>query len=135
MDVEDVAAAAHEGQRDDVEPGVQGPPQVVLVLLGQRGHGHGDAGEVDALVVGDHPALDDPGPHARAVDRGDLEGDLAVVDEDAFARGDVLGETGVGGSADVAVALHALFDGDGEGVAAFKEYGSLPEAAEPDLRA
>lgn len=35
----------------------------------------------------------------------------------------------------MAVAFHAFFDGDGEGVAAFKEYGAFREVAEADLRA
>ena len=61
--------------------------------------------------------------------------DLAVVDEDAFAGADVGGEAGVGRAAGLAVAFHALFDGDGEGVAAFKEYGAFGEVAEADLRA
>ncbi|GGW84700.1 hypothetical protein GCM10010383_12010 [Streptomyces lomondensis] len=72
---------------------------------------------------------------AGAVDLGDLEADLAVVDEDAFAGGDVVGEADVGGAAHAAVAFGAVFDGDGEGVAAFKEYGAFGEAAEPDFRA
>src|SRR5690606_32758314 len=41
----------------------------------------------------------------------------------------------VGGAADVPVALGAFLDGDGEAVAAFKEYGAFGEAAEADFRA
>ncbi|WP_374225768.1 hypothetical protein [Streptomyces sp. COG19] len=52
---------------------------------------------------------------AGAVDVGDFEGDAAVVDEDAFAGGDVGGEAPVVGAADVAVAFVVEgFDGDGE---------------------
>jgi hypothetical protein len=86
-------------------------------------------------VVGDHAAFEDGGVDSGAVDGGHLEADLAVVDEDAFAGGDVGGEAGVGGAAHPAVAFDAVFDGDGEGVAAFEEYGAFGEAAEPDLRA
>ncbi len=86
-------------------------------------------------MVGDHAAFDDLGVDAGAVDGGDLEADLAVVDEDALARGHVRGEAGVRRSAGLAVAFGAFFDGDGEGVSAFKEYGSFGEAAESDLRA
>ena len=46
-----------------------------IVLLGEGGDGDGDAGEVEALVVGDHAAFDDGGVDAGAVDRGDFEGD------------------------------------------------------------
>ena len=101
----DVVAAADEGEGDDVGAGAQRPAQVLDVLLGEGGDGDGDAGQVEALVVGDHAALDDDGADARAVDRGDLQGDAAVVDEDALARGDVGGEARVGGAADRAVAL------------------------------
>ncbi len=86
-------------------------------------------------MVGDDAAFEYAGVYSGAVDGGDFEADLAVVDEDAFAGGDVGGEAGVGGAALVAVALGAVFDGDGEGVAAFEEYGAFVEAAEPDLRA
>ncbi|GAA3306517.1 hypothetical protein GCM10020295_62960 [Streptomyces cinereospinus] len=49
--------------------------------------------------------------------------------------GDVAGEAPVRGAARVPVALGALLHGDGEGVAAFKEYRAFGETAEPDLRA
>lgn len=136
MDVVDVASGADEGQGDDVGAGAQGPAEVVDVLFGEGGDGDGDAGEVESLVVGDHAAFDDGGVDAGAFDAGDFEGDAAVVDEDAFAGGDVGGESVVGGAADVAGALSFEgFDGDGEGVAAFKEYGAFAEASEADLRA
>jgi hypothetical protein len=135
VDVLDVVAGADEGEGDDVGAGAQGPAEVVLVLFGEGGDGDGDAGEVEAFVVGDDAALDDRGVDAGAVDVGDLQADLAVVDEDAFAGGDVVGEAGVGGAAGIAVAFDAFFDGDGEGVAAFKEYGAFGEAAESDFRA
>lgn len=135
MDVADVVAAADEGEGDDVEAGAQGPAEVVLVLVGEGGDGDGDAGEVEAFVVGDHAAFDDGGVDAGAVDGGDFEADFAVVDEDAFTGSDVRCQSVVGGSAVVAVAFGAFFDGDGEGVSAFKEYGAFGEAAEADLRA
>lgn len=134
VDVVDVGAAADEGERDGVGADAQGPAEVVDVLLGECGDGDGDAGEVESLVVGDHAALDDEGADAGAVNGGHFEGDFAVVDEDAFAGGDVGGESLVGGGAGVAVAVVG-FDGDGEFVAAFKEYGAFVEAAEADLRA
>ncbi|MGX1121257.1 hypothetical protein RKD37_006620 [Streptomyces ambofaciens] len=133
--VQDVPPAAHEGERDDVEAAAQRPAQVVLVLLRQGGHGHRDAGQVEALVVGDHAALDHPGAHPGPVDAGHLQADLAVVDEDALTGGDVLGEARVRRTAGVAVARDAVLDGDGEAVTAFKEYGPFTEVAEADLRA
>ncbi|CAM5687348.1 hypothetical protein SALBM311S_09230 [Streptomyces alboniger] len=135
MDVVDVASAADEGEGDDVEAGAQGPAEVCFVLVGEGGDGDGDAGEVEAFVVGDHASFDHRGVDAGAVDGGDFEADFAVVYEDVFAGGDVGGEAGVGGAAGVAVAFGVFLDGDGEGVAAFKEYGSFGEVAEADLRA
>lgn len=134
VDVLDVVAAADEGEGDDVGADAQGPAEVVDVFFGEGGYGDCDAGEVESLVVGDHAAFDDEGADAGAVDCGDFEGDAAVVYEDAFAGGDVGGEAFVGGAAGVAVAF-VVFDGDGEFVAAFKEYGSFAEAAQADLRA
>lgn len=134
VDVLDVASAAYEGQGDDVGADAQGPAEVIDVLLGERGDGHRDAGEVEALVVGDHAAFDDGGADAGSVDLGDLQGHFAVVDEDEFAGGHVVGESFVGGAAGVAVAFE-VFDGDGEFVAAFEEYGAFAEASEADLRA
>lgn len=134
VDVFDVVSAADEGEGDDVGADAQGPAEVFDVLLGEGGDGDGDAGEVESLVVGDHAAFDDAGADVGSVDRGDFEGDAAVVHEDAFAGGDVFGEAFVGGAAGVAVAF-VVFDGDGEFVAAFKEYGSFAEAAQADLRA
>lgn len=84
-------------------------------------------------MVGDHASFEDEGLDAGAGDLDDFEGDASVVDEDAFALGDIGGEAAVGGAALVAVAFD-VFDGDGEFVAAFKEYGSFAESAQADLR-
>ncbi len=61
-------------------------------------------------MVGDHAAFGDLGVDAGgAVDGGDLQGDLAVVDEDAFAGGVTSSaRPGVGGAAEVAVAFDAF---------------------------
>ena len=49
----DVRGAPHEAQRDEVDRQVQREAQVLDVLLRQRRHRDGDAGQVDALVVAD----------------------------------------------------------------------------------
>ena len=59
------------------------------VLVGEGGHGHVHAGQVDALVVADGPRDDDAGDHVGAGDLGRLEDDLPVVDEDAVPGLDV----------------------------------------------
>ena len=59
------AAFAHERQGDEVGAELQAPAEVGLVLLGQRGHVDGDAGQVDALVVRDRAGDDDLGGDDR----------------------------------------------------------------------
>ena len=82
----DVRGAADEGQRDHVDGQAERPAQVVLVLLGHRGHRHRDARQVDALVVADRPPDHDPAADVLPVDVEDLEADPAVVDEHLVAR-------------------------------------------------
>lgn len=95
---------------------------------------HGRAGQVDALVVGDHTALDDDRLDLRTVDLDDLQLDVAVVDEDRVALGDIAGQTLVGRAADVLVTGHVL-DGDGELVTTLQLDGTLGEGLQADLRA
>ena len=86
VDVVEVRGRPHEGQRDHVGAQPERPAQVLLVLLGQGRHGHRDAGQVDALVVGDRAA---DGHDAADVGVGDLDrpasADLAVVDQQRVA--------------------------------------------------
>ena len=96
--VADVVGGAHEGQRDHVDAHPQRPAQVVLVLLGHRGDRHRDARQVDALVVRQRAALEHLAHDVGLGDRRGDQGELAVVDEDAVAGGDVAREAGVGGA-------------------------------------
>jgi hypothetical protein len=135
----DVARAAHEGQGDHVgaHAGLvlaQRPAQVGHVLVGQRRHGDRDAGQVDALVVGDLAAFDGHALDPRAVHRDHFEGHPAVVDQDAVARGAVPRQPLVRGGADLPGARH-VFSGDGEPVAARQHVRAVREAAQADLRA
>ena len=62
----------------------------VLDVLGrERGRGQAAALAVDALVVGQHAAVAHRGVHLLAAHRGDVEHDLAVVEQQHRARGDV----------------------------------------------
>ena len=86
VDVVDVLGRADEGQRDHVGAQAQRPAQVVLVLLGQGRDAHGDAGQVDALVVA--TTVPPSTTSVQDVGVGDLDGpqrDLAVVDEQHVA--------------------------------------------------
>lgn len=134
VDVGHVLGVPHEGQRDQVGAHPQREPQVVDVLLAQRGHVDGRAGQVDALVVGDDAALDDDRLHPRALDVQDLQLDVAVVDEDLVAARDVARQTLVRRAADRLVAGDVL-GGDGELVTAHQLDRTLGEGLKADLRA
>src|SRR5690606_16938076 len=85
--------------------------QVLDVLFGQGGHRHVHAGQRDALVVGDRPALGHPADDVVAVDAHDDQADLAVVDQQAVAGLGIGGELLVGGGNTVVRALDVV-DGD-----------------------
>src|SRR5690606_31764700 len=93
----DVGGGTHERQRDEVHAELQREFQVLDVLFGQGGHRHVHAGQRDALVVGDRPALGHPADDVVAVDAHDDQADLAVVDQQAVAGLGIGGELLVGG--------------------------------------
>ena len=134
----DVGGEAHEGHGNDVGAGADGPAQILFVLLGQSRQRHGDARKVDALVAGDRSGNDNLGVHVVAFDLGDLEADLAVVDEDRIACMAVARETLEGGGGDVLVAFDVI-SGDDE-LLAFGQLdlvlavGVLLEPTAADLR-
>ena len=128
-----VVGAADEGHRDDVRAGGQRPAQVGLVLLGQRGRADVDARQVDALVVGDLPADHDPQVHPAAAHAGDVELDVAVVDQDAVADPHVIGQALVGGGR-LAHVTGDVLGGDRELLARDEPDRPVGEHAEADLR-
>jgi len=128
-----IGGVAYERERDDVGPGAQTPAEVGLVLVGQRGDIHGDAGQVDALVVGHVAGDDDLGRDDRALDAGDLDADLAVVDQEEVTLVDVLGEA-LERRADDLLRSGDVFGRDLEDVADGEEVRTFGEPAEPDLR-
>ena len=135
----DVGGEAHEGHGDDVGAGLDGPAQILLVLLGQRGQGHGHARQVDALVRGDGAGHDDLGVHVVALDLGDLQTDLAVVDQDRVAGVAIARQALERGGGDVLVTLDVV-GGDDELLALGQldlvlALGVLLEPAATDLRA
>ncbi len=130
--IDDVGRRAHERQRDHVGTGAQRPPQVVLVLVRQGRHAHRHSGQVEPLVVGDPPTLDDLGVHSRAVDLGHTQFDAAVVDQDEVTGCDVVREAHMRGRDHRAVARHRL-GGDDELISRREQDGTGREGAEPDL--
>src|SRR6185437_16416944 len=82
--------------------------EVELVLLGERGRLDVNAGEVDALVLAKHAAVDHRTFDIIAANGGDAQLDEPVGEQDAGAGGKVFGECGKcgadqhGGAGDVA---------------------------------
>ena len=91
-DILDVLGRTHEGQGDEVGILLDTPAQVLLVLFRQGGHGHGDAGQVQALVIGDNTRDLDEGHDIGLVHLKDADRDVAVVDQQAVAGGAVTGQ-------------------------------------------
>ena len=85
----------------------------VLVLLRQRRHAHGDAGQREALVVRHRAALDHEAEDVGALDRDHGERDLAVVDQQPVAHAGVVGQALVGGGHPVGGARDVV-DGDAD---------------------
>ena len=68
LDVANVVGGAHEGDGDGVDSLPMAKIEVFLVFLGERGHLDGDAGQVDALVLAEHAAVDDLADDVGALD-------------------------------------------------------------------
>ena len=93
---------------DEVGADLQGPAQVVAVLLAQGRHGDGDAGQVNALVVGHVAGHLDTGDDVGIDDDGNAHRDVAVVDEQAVAGAAVARQALEGRGAALDRAKHVL---------------------------
>ena len=129
----DVRGVAHERQRDVVGAELEAPAQVGFVLLRQRGHVDGDAGEVDALVVRDRAGDDALGLHLDAVGLEDLDLDLAVVDQQEVAGRHVVRQA-LEGRADEVLGADDVLGRDRQDVADLEVVRTGLELAEADLR-
>ena len=92
-DVLDVPGRADERERDEVDAQVQTPAKVLDVLLRHGRNTDRHTGEVDALVVADPAAGDHLGVHLCVVLRRHPQADLAIIDQDLVARGDIAGQS------------------------------------------
>jgi hypothetical protein len=130
----DVVRRADERQGHQVHPEPQREPQVRGILLGQGRHADRHIGQGYALVVGDRPAFQDPAPDLGAVDLHDLDGHLAVVDEQPVARFH-LGRQPAVRDRDPLGGTQCLLGGDGDDIAGTPLDRRLGELAQADLRA
>ena len=138
MGAVDIGCETHEGHGDDIGAGANSPTQIGLILLGEGRQRHGDARKVDALVAGHRSGDNNLGVHVVAFDLGDLEADLAVIDQNRIARMAIAGQTLEGGGGDVLVAFDVI-GGDDEFLAFGQldlvfAFGVLLEPTAADLR-
>ena len=138
--VHEIARPAHvfarAGKRDAEEIRLElgGDPDVLLVLLGQRGRGQAAALAVDALVVGQRSALLHDASDARPPDRRHAQHDAPVVEQQRVARPHVVGQLLVVEPDRMLVAQRAL--GVEHELRARRERDlAVPEAADADLGA
>ena len=103
-----VGGIAHEAEGHPVHPLAEAKGQVGLVLVREGTNGQLNVWEVDALVVGENTAHGDGAMQGllRFVDGIDLHLHTAVVEQDATAGGDFVGELVVGDRCDRLVAAH-----------------------------
>jgi hypothetical protein len=134
VDAADVVGGAHEGEGDHVDADAEGPAEVVFVFLAEGGDADGDAGETDALVIGDAAADLDAAGDVGVGDVGDGELHVAIVDEQRVAGVAVSGETVVGGGGALDGARDGV-GGDDEPVSGAEDVFACAEGAEPDLGA
>ena len=116
-----ILGAGDEACGNEVEVLLGGKADIALVHLADVGHGELHAGDVHALVVGEHAAVeygadDIGGPVAVVPDLGAAEDYIAVVDKYTGACGDIPGQSLVAYGSALSGALF-LASGEGEGVA------------------
>ena len=92
MDIVNVVGIAHKGQGDEVGADLNGPTQILTVLLAQGGHGDRHAGQVEPLVVGHVTGHFNLGDHVGVSDGHHAHGDIAVVNEKAITGAAVPGQ-------------------------------------------
>ena len=134
MDVVDVLGGTHEGQGNEVGILLDGPAQILLVLLGQGRNGDGDAGQVKALVVRHHAGNLDAGNDVGLGDLDDADRDVTVVDQQAVARSAVTGQA-LKSRTDEFLGAGNVAGRDGEGVTDLQFLGAILERLKTDLGA
>jgi len=87
-----VGGVANERQRDVVEPVLQGPGEILAVLVSERGHLKRAVGQIDALARANRAAHLANASEPVVEELGNAEADHAVFDENAMADLDLAHE-------------------------------------------
>ena len=91
-DLLDALAVADEGGGDRVDADLATEDDVLAVAVSHRGEGDVDAGDVDTLALAQVAGVGEGAVDVGAVDGVDVELKQAIVDQDAVARLDLVGE-------------------------------------------
>ena len=91
----DVGGAAHERHGDEIHVALEGELEVRVILLGQRGQLHVDAGQVDVAAAAHRPGREHFADEfvVALLDRAHAQ--QAVVDDDDPAHVDVVDQVGI----------------------------------------
>ena len=93
--VDDVFGALHEAEGDPVGLGLEAFEQIGMVLFGEGAGGQQRIGQGHALLVAQLAAIDDLGLDGAIAHLGGLEGQLAVIEQQAVADRHAFDDLGV----------------------------------------
>ena len=122
-----------KGGGDEIRFHLTGETDILPVSVAHKGKGQADVRNVDSLVGGHRPAVDNGTVNIGIGGLHNRQFDEAVVNENAAARMDIMGKTGKADGGDRGVSIHSAC-GQGERTAGFQHHLVFPEGAQPDFR-
>ncbi len=132
----DVGGAAAEGDGNEIHAQLGGQQDVVAVLVGEGIQGQAAAEPVQALAVGEHGVGEHVRVHLRAVHRGDLQADQAVIQQQGVADGDIAGQAGIADANAAGIAGRCIGAAvQDEPLAGLERDRAVGETLDADLRA
>ena len=133
-DLDHVGGIAHEAEGHPVDPLLQTKGEIGPILVGESSDRKLHIGEVDPLVVGEHPADGDAAVEGllALVDLFNQHLHPAVIEQDAAAGHHFIGQFGVGDACHRHVAGH-IPRGEFEAISLGQSYGSISKAAQADF--
>jgi hypothetical protein len=88
LGLDHVGRFLHEGERDPVHPEFETEGKVGAILRRQRRQVEERVGEIDALSIGNDPAVDHVGVDGLVADAGDADAHTAIVDQQVMSGHD-----------------------------------------------